>query len=221
MENYPSNSKTKVQAEGTKIVKKTEVKPEKKIERVTTGEVIRRKTPLGKRFAETFGGGDAQGVASYVLQDVLLPAAKDMVADAVSQGIEKMLFGEARGGGRSRINNQRKSASTYTSYNKFAVKPGHRTDPRESREMSRRSRATHDFNDIILDSRVEVQSVIDHLFMLIDEYDVATVADLYELVGVTGSFTDEKWGWTDVRGASISKVRDGYLLDLPRPEVID
>lgn len=225
MENYPSNSRSKVQTEGTKTVKKvettTEVKPEKKIERVTTGAVIQRKKPLGKRFAETFGGGDAQGVASYILQDVLLPAAKDMVADAVSQGIEKMLFGDARGGGRSRLNNTRTSATKYTSYNKFAVNPGHRREVENPKPMSRRARATHDFDEIILASRAESQQVLEQMVTLVDEYDVATVADLYEMVGMTSSFTDNNWGWTSLRGSSVSRVRDGWLLDLPQPEVVE
>lgn len=224
MEKYPSNSHNKVQTEGTKTVKRvettTEVKPEKKIERVTTGTVIQRKKPLGKRFAETFGGGDAQGVASYILQDVLLPAAKDMVADAVSQGIEKMLFGEARGGGRSRLNNTRKSASTYTSYNKFAVNPGHRREVENPKPMSRRAKATHDFDEIILASRAEAQQVLEQMVTLVDEYEEATVADLYEMVGMTSDFTDNNWGWSSLRGSSVSRVRDGWLLDLPQPEVI-
>lgn len=217
MENYPSNSKTKVQTEGTES--KTSAKPEKRVEQITTGSVTRRKKPLGRRFAETFGGGDAQGVIAYIAQDVLLPAAKDMVADAVSQGIEKMLFGDARTT-KSRSGSTRTNGNSYTSYNRYAVNPGHRREePR--REMSRRARATHDFDEIVLDSRAEAQSVLEQLFALVEEYDAATVADLYEMVGQTGSFTDEKWGWTDMRGASVTRVKGGYLLDIPRPEIID
>ena len=217
MENYPSNSKTKVQTEGTEA--KTNAKPKKKVERITTGSVTRRKKSLGKKFAETFGGGDAQGVFAYIAQDVLLPAAKDMIADAVSQGIEKMLFGDAARTGRSRTSITRPNGTNYTSYNRYAVNPGHRQEPR--REMSRRARATHDFDEIVLDSRAEAQGVLEQLFTLVEDYDVATVADLYEMVGQTGSFTDEKWGWVDMRGASITRVKGGYLLDLPRPEFID
>ena len=59
------------------------------------------------------------------------------------------------------------------------------------------------------------------LFTLIERYQSATVADLYELVGVQGSYTDDKWGWVDIRGAGITRVRNGYLLDLPRPQPLD
>ena len=87
--------------------------------------------------------------------------------------------------------------------------------------MSRRARASHDFDEIILASRVEAEEVIDRLFDLVSRYESATVADLYEMVGVTGNFTDDKWGWTNIRGAGVTRVRNGFLLDLPRPEPLD
>lgn len=217
-EQYPSNSRTKVQTEGSKNVTD---KPEKKVERIVTSPVARRKKPLGKRFAETFGGGDAQSVMSYVAMEVLLPAAKDAVSDAVSQGIEKMLFGEARGGGRSRVDNRRRPAggnTSYTSYNRVS-QANTRPDPRQ--QVSQRARATHDFDEIILDSRADAQSVIEQLFSLVEDYEVATVADLYEMVGQSANYTDAKWGWVDMRGATVSRVRGGWLLDLPKPEVIN
>lgn len=217
MESYPSNSKTKVQTEGAP---RAEPKTEKKIERVVTGEVVRRKKPLGRRFGEVFGGGDAQGVATYVVQDVLLPAAKDMIADAVSQGIEKMLFGEARVGRSSRSPLNRKNGNGYVSYNKI-VGGGSTIRREEPRAISQRSRANHSFDEIILDSRAEAQGVLDQLFTLIDDYEVATVADLYEMVGQTGSFTDERWGWFDMRGAQVRRVKGGYLLDLPKTEHLE
>jgi hypothetical protein len=72
-----------------------------------------------------------------------------------------------------------------------------------------------------LATRVEAEEVIDRLFDVVSRYETATVADLYEMVGVTGNYTDDKWGWTDLRGASVQRVRNGYLLDLPRPEPLD
>ena len=83
--------------------------------------------------------------------------------------------------------------------------------------MSRQARARHDFDEIVLDSRVEAEAVIDRLFDLVSRYESATVADLYEIVGLSSTHIDHKWGWTDLRGAGVSRIRDGYLLDLPEP----
>lgn len=213
MENYPGNSQ-RVTATKKVETETTETKPtKKKVEKVVTSTVTRRPKPLGKKFSDTFVSGDARGVAVYVLNDVMLPAAKDMVADAVSQGIERMLFGDS-----TRSRPTRRGGSAYTSYNRITSAPK-RDEPR--REMTRKARAAHDFDEIILESRAEAEEVLDNLYSLVSDYDVATVGDLYELVDQPSSFTDEKWGWVDLRGANITRVRGGFLLDLPKPDYID
>jgi hypothetical protein len=87
--------------------------------------------------------------------------------------------------------------------------------------MSQRGRAKHDFDEIVLDQRAEAEEVIDRLYDVVNKYEQATVADLYDLVGLSSTHTDHKWGWTDLRGAGVSRIRDGYLLDLPDPEPLD
>jgi hypothetical protein len=87
--------------------------------------------------------------------------------------------------------------------------------------LSREARAKHNFDEIVLNSRVEAEEVIDRLYDVVSRYESASVADLYELVGLSSTHTDHKWGWTDIRGAGVQRVRDGYLLDLPSPEPLD
>lgn len=189
---------------------------QKKVDRIVQGEVVRRKKPLGRRLAETFVGGDARGVWGYVTFEVLIPAAKDAIADGFQQGVERMLFPDSNP--RSRRGRRPGSGGSYVSYDRYS-----RRDSRdEPRSVSRRARANHDFDEIILATRVEAEEVVEQLFEIVSKYDVVSVADLYNLVGVTGNFTDEKWGWTDIRGAGVTRLRNGeYLLDLPRPEPID
>lgn len=209
MDEYPSNSRKS----------RVDEPPPKKVEKIIEGEVVRRKKPLSRRFMETFfGGGDAGTVWSYILSDVLVPAAKDMVSDAVSQGVERTLFGETN---RRRQQNPTRGLTQYTSYNRYSASPGLRRpeDPRQG--LSRRGRETHDFNEIIIGTKVEAEEVIDALFEIISKYESVTVANLYELIGETGTFTDEKWGWTDLRAAGVTRVKSGYLLDLPRPEPLN
>ncbi len=208
MNEFPSNSHKS---------KEPEAPREPKVQKVVEGTVERRKTPLGRRLAETFMGGDAKSVSRYVVLDVLLPAAKDMVADAVSQGIERMLFGEVRSVGR-RTGTRPSGSNGYVSYNRFSGPSGRREEPRQ---MTDRARARFEFDDIILPTRVEAEEVINQLFLLIQKYDAVTVADLYDSVGITPKYTDEKWGWTDLRGLGATRVRNGYLLDLTRPEPLD
>ena len=204
---FPSNSR--------------EPKHEKKIEKVTVGEVKIRKPGLGRRFREMFGGGDAKSVSQYVLLEVLVPAVKDTLADMVSQGVERLIFGEARSSSR-RTGGRPSTSSPYVSYNRYSSTPPWKRD-REEREERRpaRTRGAHNFDDIILATRSEAEQVLDRMFDYLKQYNQVTVSDLYELVGISGNFVDEKWGWTDLRGAGAQRVRDGYLLDLPRPEQLD
>lgn len=202
---YPPNSKLK--------------RPEKKIERVTSAEAQRRRKPLGKQFRETFVGGDAKSAMHYVIFGVLLPAAKDALVEAGSQGIERLIFGETR---RNRgMRSPQSGATGYVSYNRMSM-----THDRPSeigiRSISKRGRTRHDFDEIVLESRAEAEEVLDRMYDLVSKYNEASVADLYELTGIKASHTDHKWGWTDLRGASLSRLRNqGYLLDLPEPEPLD
>lgn len=193
----------------------------KKIKKVIEGKVVRRKKPWHARVSEVFIGGDSKTVGSYLLYDVLLPATKDTIADLMSQGVERMLFGEVRSTSR-RPGARRGSSNGYVSYNRYSVNtPPWERDRREPKSSSRRARATHDFDEIILDTRVEAEEVIDRLFDLVSQYESATVADLYDLLGVESEYTDRKWGWTDLRGADAIRVPRGYKLKLPRAEPLD
>lgn len=209
MEDLPANSHRARSAPA-------EDEPEKKLDKVVTGPVSRRKKSLGKRFAETLFGGDGKGVLHYVLLDVLVPAAKDTIADVVSQGIERALFGEARSSSR-RTGSRTPSSSSYTSYNRYSTSPlaGRREEPRE---LSKRARGAHDFDEITLATRVEADQVLSRMDDLMRKYETVSVADLYELLGLDFNYTDEKWGWVNLDDAGIRRVRNGYLLDLPKPE---
>ena len=191
----------------------------KNIERVTSGEPVRRKKSLRKQFSETFVAGDIKTAIRYAVLDVLLPAAKDTIVETMQQGIEKLIFGDSRRRWRGPTIPQ-SGPTGYVSYNRYASGSGSRlTSPQ--RVISRQARARHNFDEIILDHRAEADEVIERLFDLVSRYESATVADLYELVGLTSSHTDHKWGWTDVRGAGVTRTRDGYLLDLPEPHPLD
>ena len=57
---------------------------------------------------------------------------------------------------------------------------------------------------------------------LIYLYGVVSIRDFYDLVGKTGDYTDEKYGWTDIRSASIIRTYDNrYKIKLPRVLPID
>lgn len=190
----------------------------KKIEKIVSGEVVQRKKPLMRRVVEGFAGEDVHDVGAYVMLEVALPAFKTMLSDMAAQGVERLLFGEAaprRRGIRTNYNGM-------YSGNGPRISTGGGSSVRgEERTMSRRARAGFDFREIVIADRGEAQDVIDTLSDYLDQYDVVTVGQLYQLVGIVGSFQDDKWGWSDLAGTRISRVREGFLLELPRPMELD
>lgn len=188
----------------------------KNISSVVSSGAVRRKRSIRKQFRETFVAGDARSALRFVIFDVLLPAAKDMVVEAGSQGIEKLIMGDSRRRGGTRSINP----LGHIAYNRYSTTGQSRLSGPE-RAISRQSRARHNFDEIVLDERSEAEAVIDRLFDLVGKYETASIADLYELVGLASTHTDNKWGWTDLTGAGVSRVRGGFLLDLPEPEPLD
>lgn len=186
-----------------------------KLEKVVSGKVIVRKKSLGKKFLETFIGEDSHTIFGYIIHDVLIPAAKDTLYDMVKGSLEMSLFGEKKGS-RTRRDNGR----SYVSYDRMSSSSSRRDD-RDRRDFSNRNRAHHNFDDIIIASRGEAEEVLSNLVDLIIDYNQATVADLYELVGMTANYTDRNYGWTDLSSSSVSRARDGYLLNLPKPILLD
>lgn len=177
--------------------------PDKKLEKVVSGGTKTRKKSEVKKIANIFVPEDVENVKSYILIDVIVPGIKNAIADAVSI----MLFGEAgRLGGR----NNKGSRASYQRYY---------DDRRDDRRDYGRPRAVSgfDYDDIVFDTRGDADLVLDQMESAINQYSLVSVADLYDLAGITcRSYTANKYGWTDLRGAKVVRVQDGYILELPR-----
>lgn len=210
MDEFPNNShRAKEAQEG-------EPPSDKKIVPIIVeGAVVRRKQPLARRFMKVFFGGDARGALGFVVQDVLLPAAKDAVADALREGVERVLFGEERARNRrpsSRTHGNRGPAK-YVSYNQYAPAPTRGRD-----EPRRHVRGGHKLDEILFAKKVEAETVLRRMYDLLESYDQVTVADFYELVNLSGDFTDNRYGWTELFGSRVMHVHDGFVINLPAPE---
>lgn len=192
---------------------------EKSIDPIVSGKVSRKRKSLRKQFSETFVAGDAQTAVQYVIFDVLLPAAKDTVVEMGSQFLEKLFFRDGRRRG-STPPYQQHGPLGHVSYNRYSTGSVSRL-PGPQRALSRQARARHNFDEVVLEQRTEAEEVIDRLFDLVSRYEQASVADLYDLLGLPAGHTDHKWGWTNLHGAGVSRIRGGYLLDLPEPEPLD
>lgn len=182
----------------------------KKIERVTHGEVKFKKKSAVRQFFDQFIQEDGEKIKSYVLGEVLIPSIKNAISDIITNSINILFYGDA---GRSRRNvADRVSYRNYSSYNSSYNQPVQQ--PRHTAFM---------YENICYNSYSEATDVLDRMFEILDMYGVVSVSDLNQLVGISGSYTDNNYGWTNLNrnNSYIRGGRDGFELNLPRPTPID
>lgn len=195
MEDYKSNSDKSRQ----------EQQSEKKVEAVITGKAKTRKKGEMQKFADVFIAEDANNVKSYILMEVIIPAVKKAISDIVTTGIDMILYGEA---GRSRKN----GAASKVSYRNYYEQESGRT-----RAGSAGRRSSFDYDDVIFDTRGDAEAVLDAMNDIISQYGTVSVSDFYDLSHVPNdNYTMNRYGWTNIGGATAVRVRDGYILKLPR-----
>lgn len=197
MENYKPNSH-KSKEENKALPDERE-----KLEKVIKGTAKIKKNEM-RKLRDVFISEDVKSVKSYILMDVLVPAIKDAIEDIVTNGIRMVLRGETSA--------RKSSSASKISYNR--IYDSKINNDRFARDSSPSIRYSYD--DIVLESRGEAEDVITRMEEIIEEYGFVRVADLYDLVGITGDYTDNKYGWTSIRSAEPVRVRNGYMLRLPR-----
>lgn len=208
--NYPSNSH------------KNQVTPAAQPDRtpvpkVIQGNAVARQKGLGKQIQQAFIMDDTKTVGQYILFDVVIPTTKKLIMDMGNEFLSRMLNGT----GSSRISRDSFGRPTSKSYGSY-FGGSSRRDREDERPMSNRARATHDFDEIELDTRAEAEEVLGAMGDRLDQYGMVTLTDLYDMVGITGSFADDKWGWVDLRGSEAVRTRSGkYVLSLPKPKPMD
>lgn len=177
---------------------------DKKIEKVVTGGVKQRKKSGLSKAASTFMPGDVDSVKSYILMDILIPSIKRAISDVVCNGINMLLGEPNRGKGGN-------GASAKVSYRQY-----YRDEP-DRRDYARpRAQAQYSYDDIVFDNRGDAEEVLYRMEELLERFEVVSVADLFDMAGISCQYTDNKYGWTDLRSAHVERVRDGYIISLPR-----
>lgn len=183
-----------------------DVTHEKRVEKVVSGTVKPKRKGDMQKFADVFISEDVSNVKSYILLEVLVPAIKKAISDIVTNGIDMVLYGET---GRTR----NKSTASKVSYNRCYDRP----EDRKRDYNAPAARNGFDYDDLIFPTRGDAEAVLDAMNEIIAQYQVVSIADLYDLANVSlDNYTANKYGWTDIRGCKPIRVRDGYILKLPR-----
>jgi hypothetical protein len=192
-----------------------EPQPKKKVITPVASGAKKVDRPATRRFLDFLFAESPKALAGKVARDVLWPRAKAGFEEAANSFLAGMLWGDGvnrplpnivkgtvlRGGG---MNYQ--AISTQNSM----------TQARQANV----SRSSGNYQDLVLPTQPMAEAVLGNMYELLNEYRMVAVADLYEAAGVTPAPSDNAYGWMSMDGARISKVRDGYLLELPRPSLL-
>ena len=179
---------------------------EKKVEAVVHSKGTRKRN----KFLNSVISEEAGNIKNYILLDVLIPALKKTIDEIVTNGKDIILWGEA--------GHSKKSSGSKVSYVSY-YDDNRRW--RERNESNRYRSAGYDYDDLVFESRGEAEIVLDNLYGILDRYNRVTVADLYDLADAPSRYTDNKYGWTNLSTATVVRIRDGYVIKLPRATAID
>lgn len=177
---------------------------EKRVEKVVRGTAKVKKKSGVHKLADVFISEDIKNVKSYAVMDVLVPAVKKAISDIVKDGIDMIFYGgKTKRSGGGTVAGRISYADYYNRDN-------------GSRPVENATRSGYSPNDIVVETRGEAEEVIDRMNELIAEYGEVSVADLYDLVGITGNYTDNNYGWDNITNAEPVRVNGGYLISLPK-----
>ena len=204
MREYQPNSH-KSKTEGAAA---NETQKEKRVQKVVKG-TVKTKRNEGRKLANIFISEDAANVKSYVFMDVLVPAIKKAIFDIVTDGVDMILYGGSGSGKKRKSGNKISYRSYYDDKKDDRGSSGYRT------------RNRFDYDDLIFDSRGECEAVREQMVDVIETYGFVTVADMYDMADIPAPYTSSKYGWTNIRTAETVRVRDGYVLKLPKAMPID
>lgn len=180
-----------------------------------------KKSLIGRLLTGIVGPDGASGIGEYVNEEIVKPAIKNIIVDAVTSGINMVMYGDrgpvsrgkSYGTGTNRYNNHSTQSTNYTSrYTQHHPEPVKRQP----------DRGRHVVGEYEIKDRFEAANVLTTLTEAADAYGSVSVADYYDLIGVASAYTDNQYGWTfeSIVRATVISVRGGFVIKFPPLEVI-
>lgn len=198
-------------------------KEKKELKKVVSAQPKKVKRGLFGRLVTGIVGPDGlPGIGAYVNEEIVKPAIKNIIVDAVTSGINMVMYGDKGGGpsrGRYSGHSPRQSHRPITNYGSNYRSSNSDVQPSE-RLITRSTRGG--VEEYVLADRNDASHVLVSLTEYADMYESVSVADYYDLIGVKTKYTDNNHGWTfdTISRASILPVRGGYVIKFPPVEVI-
>lgn len=190
-------------------------KEETSLQPATTDE----KKSFGSSFAE-----DMSRLLNYTIHDVIIPQGKKIIHDIFISVVDS-LFGYRPVGS---VGYKEPYANRY---NSGGYSGGYRYNYERSSINAPTRSSVYEDNSFLyarvnargrMSTRGDAEEAIFKLQSTIRQYGHVTVADLNEFTGNSGSFTDNDYGWSEIRVITPYKGEDGnYYLKLSKPMPIE
>lgn len=189
---------------------------------VNKSAIVSTKKPLGQRFKDAFIAEDIADVRSWLIQDVLIPGAKNTILDMLS-----MVF-FSKSGGRSassysfyRPKGYGYSGASYAPYYQSQYNgQAHSGIQRQDRSYVSHN-AKVDYREVVLERRDDAQRVVDEMRGRIMEFGQVSIAEMLDFMEITSSYVDNNWGWTNPNCIGIKRMANGWLIDVAEAEPLE
>lgn len=176
------------------------------------------KKSIGEKAIEGFLGDSIKNAGSYFFEDILIPTLKDAFSEMLHAGIDRTLGIDSRRSGRYRRGGRRDyDIPSYRDYSRYSDRY---SDRDRDRDRDRNTRG-FDLDDIGFDRREDAMELIDLMSDIVDKAGAVSLADVADICGKRAIPSDDRYGWTSVSSARVIRRRGLYVVDMPRPRLID
>jgi hypothetical protein len=189
--------------------------PKKEIKAVVSG-AKKVKRPATRRFMDYLIAESPKAIAKKVLDEVVVPRVKAGIEQAFNEFLSGMLWNNSMNRPPSNLVSGPMLRGGGVNYNVISSQQSSLQQARQATV----SQSSGNYQDLVLPTQEYAETLLANLIELMNTYRVVAVADLYELAGQTPAISDNSYGWMSLDTARISKVREGFLLELPRPSLI-
>ena len=192
-----------------------------KMERIVMTDPVKPKRGLFSRLIHgAFGPDGFRKIGSYIGQDIILPAIKNIVADSITSGINMALFGENHPP-RSGLGRGSDYSRSYIPKTNYASRYNQST-PTSAPQPPQQTRGYNYVVEYVIEDRLKAAEILAIMKEAADKYGSVSVADYYDMIGVGTEFTDNNWGWSvdSILRTTIMPTRGGYVIKFPQLEVL-
>lgn len=186
-----------------------------------------KKSLFSRLISGLVGPEGASGIGSYVTEEIIKPAFKNIIVDAVNSGIHMLMYGERGAPNRYRQNYvDNRPRTNYSN----AYQSGRPADSQTQRTVASNGvrsnivtkTSRYGVEDYIIESRHDAAHVLTSLTEFAERYKTVSVAEYYDLINVATTYVDNSYGWRyeSIVGARIVPVPGGYSIKFPPVDVL-